>query len=450
MNPDHLQPPPPRTPLYPLIQQQVAEAARPVAERLEAWRMMNARGSLRTTRFDGKPVTMGGVMFEGTPRLVFWGDFFEPFMLDAARQSLEWVVETCRDRHLDLTEYLAETTALLDQLVAETYQEMARSDQLLRGRGYPDSVAPVPVVQKVETMNRIIRDLAVALIHRGNASASSGDNRPDDRLRLIGQGGRRVMFDDIVLEDAQRTLLSQVVEVERSLPREARGRFILAEATGDESQDTFIHEGGPRLEGHLEDVEILADVRLVKIGHNSQGTPNFFVTPRGFQYYEHMKRAGAPDETVQEEIRRYIVSDRFRAEHAGSFAKWSQAENLLWSSDSKKQLTMVGHLCREATQEFADEMLRIYSVAEPHSPKPQTVRRLQAAIASRSSSVGSSVTAVLKALIEYWGTVADLAQRQEHGAEREGDELYWEDARRLVFQTLVVLYEMHWAMSRTR
>lgn len=173
MNPDQLQLPPPRTPLYPLIQQRVAEAARPVAERLEAWRMMNARGSLRTTRFNGKPVTMGGVMFEGTPRLVFWGDFFEPFMFDTARQCLEWVVETCRDRHLDATEYLSETTALLYVLVATTYAEMAKTDQLLRGRGYPNSVAPMPVADKVERMNQRIDDLAVALTHRGRADAPS-------------------------------------------------------------------------------------------------------------------------------------------------------------------------------------------------------------------------------------------------------------------------------------
>lgn len=43
-----IQLPEPRTPLYPLIQQRVAEAARPLVERLQAWRMMNAQG-LRTT-----------------------------------------------------------------------------------------------------------------------------------------------------------------------------------------------------------------------------------------------------------------------------------------------------------------------------------------------------------------------------------------------------------------
>ena len=55
--------------------------------------MMNSRASLRTTNFTGKPLSYQGVMFDGTSRVVFWGDFFEPFMFDAARQSLEWVIE---------------------------------------------------------------------------------------------------------------------------------------------------------------------------------------------------------------------------------------------------------------------------------------------------------------------------------------------------------------------
>ena len=146
VNPDTVQLPEPRTLLYPLIQQRVAETARPIAERLEAWRMMNSRASLKTTYFNGKPVSYQGVVaFDGAPRVVFWGEFFEPFMFDAARQSLQWVIQVCHDRHLDASEYLSEAMALLNLLVAKTYEAMARTDQILRGRGYPDSVSPVQV-----------------------------------------------------------------------------------------------------------------------------------------------------------------------------------------------------------------------------------------------------------------------------------------------------------------
>jgi hypothetical protein len=69
VNPDTVHLPEPRTPLYTLIQQRVADAARPLADRLEAWRMVNARGSLKTTKFNGKPVNYQGLLLEGTPRM---------------------------------------------------------------------------------------------------------------------------------------------------------------------------------------------------------------------------------------------------------------------------------------------------------------------------------------------------------------------------------------------
>jgi hypothetical protein len=253
------------------------------------------------------------------------------------------------------------------------------------------------------------------------------------------------MFDDIVLEDDQKALLAQIVEAERSVPKEKRGRFLVAQLIA-EPFDTFIHPGGPRLEGHFEDVEILAGAGLVTIGYTSQGTPNFYVTPTGFRYYAHLKTETDPEDTVQNDIRRYVGSHLFQRDHPRSLAKWSQAERLLWGSDSTQQLTTVGHLCREAMQEFGDEVLALYSVPEPYPPKLHTVARLRAVVASRRPATSSTVAALFDALIGYWGAVADLAQRQEHGAEREAEDLRWEDARRLVFQTVTVFYEIHRAL----
>jgi len=72
---------------------------------------------LDTTDFHGKPVRYRGIKFEGSPCTVFWTGFFEPFIQDAARQSLEWIIECCRQRHLDPGDYLTETTSLLGVLI---------------------------------------------------------------------------------------------------------------------------------------------------------------------------------------------------------------------------------------------------------------------------------------------------------------------------------------------
>jgi hypothetical protein len=145
--------------------------------------MMGADARLNTTDVNGKPVRYSGVKFDGSPRTLFWGGFFEPFLLNAARQSLQLVIDCCRERHLDAGEYLAETRDLLLVFVERFYEEMARTDQILRGGGYPNSVTPVNVSPKIEEMKRQVNDLVVALTHHGTpAPAPSRDK--SEILRL--------------------------------------------------------------------------------------------------------------------------------------------------------------------------------------------------------------------------------------------------------------------------
>jgi hypothetical protein len=47
--------------------------------------------------------------------------------------------------------------------------------------------------------------------------------------------------------------------------------------------------------------------------------------------------------------------------------------------------------------------------------------------------LGSTGKQFLDALVAYWGTVSDLVQRQEHGAQKEVSNLVWGDGRRVVF-----------------
>ena len=74
---------------------------------------------------------------------------------------------------------------------------------------------------------------------------------------------------------------------------------------------------------------------------------------------------------------------------------------------------------------------------------------MRAVVNHRSAQLGSTERPFIDALIAYWGTVSDLASRQEHGAQREGEPLTREDARRIVFQTAVVMFETHRSLFRT-
>lgn len=130
-----------------------------------------------------------------------------------------------------------------------------------------------------------------------------------------------------------------------------------------------------------------------------------------------------------------------------SFAKWASAEALLWSSDTEESMTTIGHLTREAMQLFATSLAAIARPTNLPADPAKTVARVRASLDAVSAALGASEQPFLDALLVYWGTVSDLVQRQEHGAQREGRPLQWRDARRVVLQGATVMFEIDEAVS---
>jgi hypothetical protein len=245
------------------------------------------------------------------------------------------------------------------------------------------------------------------------------------------------------LEDEQWDLLVRFVEAHRNAPAGARAAFIASQAMG-QSQASFLHIMVPSLhfQGSVADAEVLADFGLLRLSHNSQGDRLFYMMPAGIEFYQAGKLVSPPVASVENDIRQFLAAPKVRECHPSACAKWEQAVALLWAADSTQQLTTIGHLCREALQEFTESLAGQHKVDVSTIQPSKTVTRLKAVLAARASDVGTTESAFLDALVSYWGAAADLAQRQEHGSQREGTALVWEDARRVVFQTVVVMYEV--------
>lgn len=252
------------------------------------------------------------------------------------------------------------------------------------------------------------------------------------------------MMTDMELEPEQEQLLNALVEDARSVPRSEREDFVLIsyeEAAFIQGPGT--HRNFPDFQPS--DLHVLASAGLIGVSSyakKGQGF-SFYITPKGFRYYEDRKReAGEPARQGEAEIAEYLDSALFQDSYPVAYAKWAEAASMLWSSDSERQLTTIGHLTREAVQEFATVLVERHQPPNVASNPTKTVARLQAVIDQRAPALGSRHRAMLDALLVYWGTVNDLIQRQEHGAQREGETLRWEDGRRVVFQTAVVMFEI--------
>ncbi len=253
-----------------------------------------------------------------------------------------------------------------------------------------------------------------------------------------------------MLEKQQIDLLKIIVEAARTIPADKRDRFYF---TKTESGESWIrHNALPNWtpDCYEGDLLILSQNGLLNLYYNRVRISGFDVRPEGFRHYENMKQEGnQPTQHVEDEIHLYLNSDQFKNSRKMAFEKWSIAETLLWKTDSEKQLTSVGHSCREAMQEFVESLVEQFKPSESPQSKTLTVNRLKAVIQSQRANISKTVVPFLNSLIDYWKTVDDLVQRQEHGAQKEGEPLTWEDARRIVFHTAIIMYEINKTLTLT-
>lgn len=248
-----------------------------------------------------------------------------------------------------------------------------------------------------------------------------------------------------MLVTEQEELLFSVVEATWNVTRKERQKFYVSQT---KIGDILHHPGLPSgsIETYYGDIEILANSGLLLLSYGSSGTPLFDVTPQGFEYYKHLKQViGKPIKKTEKTIIEYIKSEDFQNRYSTSYKKWYAAQELLWEADSEGKLTTIGHLCREAIQEFTTILVEKYKPDKVSNNVANTVLRVRAVI-NMNSELSKTKKRFLNALIEYWQTINDLVQRQEHGAQKEGKKLKWEDGRLIVFQTIIAMFEIDRAL----
>jgi hypothetical protein len=245
----------------------------------------------------------------------------------------------------------------------------------------------------------------------------------------------------VLLTDEQKELLILLVEETRRMPRDQRGEFL---ATGTSDGDFMLSPDRKRWAVFIPDIDELAVKGLLRLRRNRSGDPLFVVSPEGFQFYDQLKRQrGQPVERVEAETRHLLERDVMDAYPEG-VSKWREAEDLLWTADADQQLTALGHKCREALQAFAQQLYAEHCPGAEPLAKERTVQKLRESLRAKGPALGDTTRTFL---VAYWQAVNDLAERAEHGSQREGSPLLWDDGRRLVFQTLLVMVELQAALS---
>ena len=249
------------------------------------------------------------------------------------------------------------------------------------------------------------------------------------------------------LEPEQVQLLSETIEEERALPgdfpRDMRFWFLFSGLSEGE-----VLQGPSGSQRNVAQFD-LDELRLAGLIRNHRNSNEYVITPAGRKQYAHQRvHEEVPAESAEREVRRYLEGGTFAAAYPRASELWAQAQALLWGADSEQELTTVGHKAREATQAFATEVVERYKPDDPDPDPAKVNRRIGAVIAMKLPVLREARANLLKALGDYSEATMDVIQRQEHGAQKEGDPVTWHDASRVVLSVAMVMFELSAALEK--
>ena len=136
-----------------------------IDEKISPWIFFRTGKMKEVTNYHGKVIKYSGIEFTGSPRLVFWNGFIEPFLENGIAQVLNSAAQDCQDRNIDNTEFLQEAESLLTGLISKVYRRMSEIDKKLRGQGYPEKVTPVDVSDKIGKMQEFLNQYMKAILN---------------------------------------------------------------------------------------------------------------------------------------------------------------------------------------------------------------------------------------------------------------------------------------------
>lgn len=244
------------------------------------------------------------------------------------------------------------------------------------------------------------------------------------------------------LDQEQIKIFINFIDLFRNVVRDKQCKFVASHL----ADGTTLIEHPLKPNGKIKiskiDFEALCRNRLF-YGHylESPHQMQFIIPLEAIAQYEMLKNKRiAPLQRIENETLDYIKSDIFINRYPKSYAKWQMAEELFLLETDNRNLTTIGHLCRESLQEFSDELLSHKSIKSEYS-RSKIIAKIKCVLKLIDIS-SSSKSQFLNALLNYWGALSDLVQKQEHDNQKESEHLEIEDARRIIFHSAIVMYEI--------
>lgn len=164
------------SPLYPTFKKRIDDAAESLISRqVTPWSFLKSGTPFRIKKFDGGEITYQEVEFDGSPRLVFWARYIEPFLEELSISEIAAAICMAEKRHVDAKKLLTEVQGLLSAAFRRVYARMAEIDRRLRGKGFPNKAASISTESKVQAMDAFLDERIRAEVAMW---------RPESRVKL--------------------------------------------------------------------------------------------------------------------------------------------------------------------------------------------------------------------------------------------------------------------------
>jgi hypothetical protein len=158
-------------------------------------------------------------------------------------------------------------------------------------------------------------------------------------------------------------------------------------------------------------------------------------------------------ERIDEYLRAYLEGEWFKADHPLAYGRWLVGWEMLWCADTKAKVIALVHRATDAIQAFTASLLEQSPplAIDPQwpdllaagAPRPQALADLTNFAESYRAQLGDERCELLRALIDQWQVLAEALRTHEDGAREACGRLRWEDGRRLVLLTALVMVEVH-------
>jgi hypothetical protein len=238
-------------------------------------------------------------------------------------------------------------------------------------------------------------------------------------------------------------LLEELIEATQSLSRHEQ-ELTLISGTDQAPGELVLTSNGKMIRALRSDIWELKKQGLVSAQWNTSSSASiqFGLTKAAYDWFQERRKGADAMGGIEADIEVHLRSTGFMERFPDAYQRWAEANDLLRSSTPEQDLTTVGHKAREAMQRFASALVERYQPPDVEADVAKTINRMKAVVEVAAPDASSRRQAVLDALFELWKATNDLVQRQEHGDQKVGDSVTWDDARATVFQVGNVMFEV--------